>query len=161
LAGCLRNTAPPEAPQVRSDLPARGSEEPRDVVVQTEQTMRDYQPPQAPPVKPDVPAVPVAMPPLQAVEMEIREDAPPAPPADPPHPPPPLQPAPPARPDAPSVKALRAMLEHHPEEEVREQLKQCDPATRETLRRLLGSVTQLEQSGGIERLSPQQLAAWI
>src|SRR5262249_38986133 len=31
LAGCLRNTAPPEAPRVRSDLPARGTEEPSDV----------------------------------------------------------------------------------------------------------------------------------
>jgi hypothetical protein len=53
------------------------------------------------------------------------------------------------------------LLEHHPEEEVREQLKPCDPATFEIKRGLLGSIAQLDQNGGIERMSPQQLAAWL
>ncbi|HEY7422668.1 MAG TPA: hypothetical protein VH682_00275 [Gemmataceae bacterium] len=158
LAGCLRSALPPDAPQVRSDIPPRGAEEAQDTAGRTEQTMTDYLPSQVPRVKPDVPAATL---PVKAVEIRIQEDAPPAQPADPPAPRRAIQPAPPDRPDAPSVKALRALLEHHSEEEVREQLKQCDAATRETLLRLLGSVAHLEQSGGIPRISPQQLAAWI
>jgi hypothetical protein len=64
------------------------------------------------------------------------------------------------RPDAPSVQVLRSLLEHHPEGEVNEQLKPYDPATRDAMLLLLTSIAQLEQSGGVARLSPRDLAAW-
>jgi hypothetical protein len=164
LGGCLRSAVPPETRQSRSDLPPRGQEEAQETTDRPEPTMSHSQ---APPVKPDVPAAPpvkpdvaVAAPPVMAADLRIQEDAPPAPPTDPPAPRPDIPP-PPARPDAPSVKALRALLERHPEEEVREPLKQHDPATRELMRGLLGSVAYLEQSGGIARISPEQLATLL
>jgi hypothetical protein len=96
---------------------------------------------------------------VEPVEMRIRSEESPA---HPPEPPPHLEvhPAPLTRPDAPSVQVLRGLLDHHPEEEINEQLKPYDPATREVLLLLLSSVVQLEQDGGIARIAPRDLAAW-
>jgi hypothetical protein len=58
------------------------------------------------------------------------------------------------------VQVLRGLLDHHPEEEINEQLKPYDPATREALLLLLTSIVQLEQGGGLTRISPRNLAAW-
>jgi hypothetical protein len=55
------------------------------------------------------------------------------------------------------VQVLRALLERHSEEEMREQLKQYDPAKRDALLTLLRSVTQLERGGN----SPRDVAALI
>jgi hypothetical protein len=71
-----------------------------------------------------------------------------------------IQHAPLTRPDSPSVQVLRGLLEHRPEEEIKEQLKPYDPATREAMLLLLASIAQLEQSGGIARISPRDLATW-
>lgn len=71
-----------------------------------------------------------------------------------------VHPAPLTRPDAPSVQILRELLERRPEEEINEQLKSYDPATREVMLLLLTSIAQLEQDGGIARISPRDLAAW-
>jgi len=71
-----------------------------------------------------------------------------------------IRPAPLTRPDPPSVQVLRALLEAHPEEEIKEKLKPYDPSTREVIFLLLASIAQLEQSGGLARISPRDLAAW-
>lgn len=99
--------------------------------------------------------------PVEPVEMRIKSDesSSPAHPADPP-PRMEVHPAPLTHPDPPSVQILRELLEHRPEEEIHEQLKNYDPATREVLLLLLTSITQLEQNGGLARISPRDLAAW-
>ncbi len=97
---------------------------------------------------------------------ESPPPASPLPPIDPPRPfdsPQPsmeVRPAPLSRPDAPSVQLLRALLDHRAEEEINEQVKSYDPATREALLLLLSSVVQLEQVGGMARIAPRDLAAW-
>jgi hypothetical protein len=99
--------------------------------------------------------------PAEPVEMRIKSseasseppDEPPQPPKDKPYPP--LR-----RPDAPSVQVLRALLDHHSEEEINEQLKSCDPLTRKSMLVLLSNIAQLQQDGGVERLSPRDLAVW-
>lgn len=108
---------------------------------------------------------------VEPAEMRIRSEETSSP-APPPSPPPTeggksegpphfdVHPAPLVRPDAPSVQVLRGLLDHHPEDEINEQLKPYDPATREALILLLTSVAQLEQDGGIPRISPRNLAAW-
>jgi hypothetical protein len=58
------------------------------------------------------------------------------------------------------VQVLRALLEHHPEGEINEQLKSYDPATRDAMLLLLTSIAQMEQGGGLTRISPRDLAAW-
>ncbi|HEY7309715.1 MAG TPA: hypothetical protein VH643_10190 [Gemmataceae bacterium] len=158
-AGCLRATVPPEPQKLQADNPPRGREESSEEPAPTDQKMSNYLLSQAPTIKPNAP---VAAPSFKAVDLRIKEDAPPVRPADPPEPRLEVQSAPPpARPDAPSVCALRALLEHDSEEEVREHLKRCDPVTRETLHGLLDSVAQLERSGGVTHLSPDGLAAWM
>jgi|GEM_PF-3177069 hypothetical protein len=98
--------------------------------------------------------------PVEPVELRIQEE--PASPTHPPDPPPHLEihPVSLTRPDAPPVQVLRGLLDHRPEEEINEQLKPYDPATREVLLLLLSSVVQLEESGGLTRISPRHLAAW-
>lgn len=97
----------------------------------------------------------------EPLEMRISSQASlPEPPADPPEPTRETPSLPLSRPDPPSVLVLRALLDHHPEEEINEQLKSCDPLTRESLLVLLHSIAQLQQDGGVERLSPRDLAAW-
>lgn len=99
--------------------------------------------------------------PAEPVEMRIQSSEPsPKPPDDPPEQPK-EKPSPPlSLPDAPAVQVLRALLDHHPEEEIHEQLKSCDPVTREPMLVLLKSIAQLQQDGGVERLSPGDLAVW-
>jgi hypothetical protein len=150
---------PPAAQKIPREPVPRGGEESSETSVPTDQRMSDYLISQPPPVKPELP---VAALPVKAVELRIKEDAPPTRPAEAPEARPEIQPTtPPPRPDAPSVCALRALLDHRPEEEVREHLKRCDPLTRETLCGLLDSIAQLEQSGGINHLSPESLAVWM
>lgn len=97
----------------------------------------------------------------EPVEMRIQSSEPsPKPPDDPPEQPK-DKPSPSlSRPDAPAVQVLRALLDHHPEEEIHEHLKSCDPVTRESMLVLLNSVARLQQDGGVERLSPHDLAVW-
>ena len=64
-----------------------------------------------------------------------------------------------SRPEAPSVQILRSLLDHRPEEEINEQLQSYDPITRETMLVLLTLLSQLQQNGGVERMSPRDLAA--
>jgi hypothetical protein len=99
--------------------------------------------------------------PVEPVEMRIGLEEPSSP-AHPPEPPPDMDihPTPLTRPDAPPVQVLRALLDHHPEEEINEQLKSYDPATRDAMVILLNSIVQLENDGGIARISPRDLAAW-
>ncbi len=180
LAGCLRTALPTEAPQtqfgastraVASHAPASPSANegqggagapspPSDYLVsRTLAVPPTVQPTLATIKAADGQAEKPAENPVGPVDMRIRsEDSP----AHPPEPPPHLEvhPAPLTRPDAPSVQVLRGLLDHHPEEEINEQLKNYDPATRETLLLLLTSIVQLEQDGGIARISPRNLAAW-
>jgi hypothetical protein len=99
----------------------------------------------------------------EPVEMRIpsEESAGPPPPTEAPEPHMEVRPVPLARIDTPSLQALRALQEHHSDEEIHEQLKPYDPRTREAMLVLLGRVAQLEQAGGINRLSPRDLAAWM
>jgi len=181
LAGCLRAALPTEAPQtqlgvstraVASHAPTAPSPTSGEGAVGTPSPPSDYQvsrtlavPPAVQPALAtikavDEPAEKPAEKPAEPVEMRIRSEESPA---HPPEPPPHLDvhAAPLTRPDAPSVQVLRGLLEHHPEEEINEQLKSYDPATREALLLLLTSIVQLEQDGGITRISPRNLAAWM
>lgn len=159
LAGCLHSRVTPESGKPLSTPPPRGHEEAAEQPAPSQQRMSDYLISQAPPVKPEKT---VAQMPIEAADLRIKEDAPPVRPVAPPEPRVEIQPAPPPpRRDAPTVAALRAMLERHPEEEVREQLKRYDPATRETLHNLLESIAQLERSGGLAQLPPERLAGWL
>jgi hypothetical protein len=161
LSGCLRAPLPPDASIAPSDNPTRASQKGKDGLNQLErsppESQSDYQLCLPPPVKPDGQA---AIAPVKAVELRITppETLPPAQPADPPQPRVEIH-APSPKPDASLVQALRALLDHHSAEEVLEQLKQYDPATREALRVLLGTAAQLEQDGGVPRTTPRDLAA--
>jgi hypothetical protein len=177
LVGCLHHALPPEQRQIQTDVLAHSttaaaeeekpSVSPSDYLVsRTSAVQLEAQPAvaSAKPVEslaerqPEKPAEQ----PVEPVEMRIKAATPslPAQPAEPPEPHREVQPAPPTRPDAPSVQALRGLLEHHPEEEIKEQLKPCDPTTREAMLLLLCSVAQLEQAGGMARISPRDLATW-
>ncbi|MHB1422093.1 MAG: hypothetical protein ACYC3I_02630 [Gemmataceae bacterium] len=100
--------------------------------------------------------------PVEPVEMRIQAEEPssPAHPAAPPPPQMEVHPAPPSRPDAPPVQVLRGLLEHQSEEEINEHLKAYDPATRTAMLLLLTNIVQLEQGGGLARISPRDLAVW-
>ena len=173
LAGCLRHTLPPEVRMPRSNAAAR----PRRNLAEEESqpaSLSDYQVSRTPTVELDVqpaaamekPTVKVAEKPaekplekpvepaeksVEPAEIHIQS-------ADPPEPRREAPVAPLSRPEAPSVRVLRALLDHHSEEEINEQLRGYDPITREAMLVLLTSIAQLQQNGGVERMSPRDLA---
>lgn len=169
LAGCLRAAVPPETRRTQSEISAASAS----IHAEGEKPSHpssDYQVSRTLSLPPVVQPAQVAEKPVDSpvekpkeklvepMEMRIRSDESPAHPPEPPRVE--VQPAPLARPDAPSVQVLRGLLEHHPEEEINEQLKSYDPATREALVMLLTSAVQLEQDGGIAHITPRRLAAW-
>lgn len=172
MAGCLRVALPPDtrhslsnastpfavksAEEKKSSPPSSdylvsATTPPQPIVHQASATEKAVEKPEAKPTRK----------PVEPVDMRIQLEAPatPAPPADPP-PHMEIRPASLTPPDAPSVQILRGLLNHHPEEEINEQLKPYDSATREAMLLLLTNVVQLEQDGGIARISPRDLAAW-
>src|SRR5579871_5802925 len=172
MAGCLRAALPPEArcsqANISTPLPVKpvDLEKPsrpasdylvsRTPVLQpsVQQTVATDKPVESPPEKSSVK-------PVEPVEMRIGLEEPSSP-AHPPEPPPHMEvhPAPLTRPDAPLVQVLRGLLEHHSEEEINEQLKPYDTATREAMVLLLTNIVQLEQQGGLGRMSARELATW-
>jgi hypothetical protein len=173
LAGCLRATMPAGAQRTRSDVSI-----PPAAAAKTAETQpasaSDYLVSRTPARQPETPQTPTsekngesaaakrAEKPIEPVEMRIKEEEPssPAHPADPPPPRMEVHSAPPTRPDAPSVQVLRGLLEHQPEEDINDHLKHYDPATRQVMLLLLTSIVELEQDGGIARISPRELASW-
>ncbi len=170
LAGCMRIAIPQESraqlPQVPPDPVASIPTKPTNDAASS-----DYLMVSLPPKPPDAPSPTVAPveksneqstePDEESTESRANADEPSSTPR--PAEPRPLmeiQTAPPARPDSPSVRALRALVERLPEEEIQESLKAYDPATREAMLCLLNGVAQLQQSGGIERMTPRDLAVW-
>jgi hypothetical protein len=180
LAGCLRATLPPQAqrPHPNASIPAatisseegKSSPPPSDYLVSPTPVLPPTrQPPTATVKMVESPEEKAAEKPVEPVEMRIHseESSSPTPPPSPPSPgeregPSHVEthPVPLTRPDAPSVQILRGLLDHRPEEEINEQLKPYDPTTREVMLLLLTNVVQLEQNGGITRISPRHLAAW-
>jgi hypothetical protein len=161
LSGCLHNTLMPKSnsPGVDDLTPARYDEKTDpNPLAPSSRASSDYlisaSSPTSPPVRP-APA------PLESVELRIKpqEAQPPAQPADPPRPRVDLPPAP-AKADAPLVQALRAILEHHSAEEVKEQLKSFDVETSQALLVLLASAAELE-TGGVEHISPRDLTGLL
>ena len=155
LSGCLRSTLAPAGDGPRADdlTQARYDEK-----ADSSRPSSDYQISAPPPTRPAARATPA---PLESVELRIKphEAQPPAQPADPPRPridPPPA----PAKTDAPLVQALRAILEHHSAEEVKEQLKSFDVETSQALLVLLASAAELE-TGGVEHISPRDLVGLL
>jgi hypothetical protein len=162
LAGCLRDTVPAQVRPPRANVVARPKTKAPPEKKELDPPPSDYLVSQTPSVHLDVqPSASSPAKPVEPVEMRIKEDPTPAPPADPPERRMEVLPAPPARPDAPPVLVLRAMLEHHPEEEIKEQLKAYDEATRQALLLLLGSIAEMERGGGIGQFTPRDLASWI
>lgn len=178
LAGCLRSSVPQETRRTQADVstlasasavPTPTSPSSAASRVGASAAPSDYMVSRATMLERNVPAATLkklsespAEKPVEPVEMRIKseESSQPAQPADPPPPHMEVHPAALTRPDAPSVQVLRELLEHRPEEEINEQLKSYDPATREVILLLLTSIAQLEQHGGITRTSPRDLAAW-
>jgi hypothetical protein len=170
LAGCLR-ALPPQSRRSPADVStqalANPSEEKR-----ASPPSSDYLVSQTLPLPPSVQQTAAtgktlvkqeeqpAAKPVEPVEMRIQLEE--SSPAHPPEPPPHMEihPAPLTRPDAPCVQVLRGLLDRHSEEEINEQLKSYDPATRDVMLLLLTSVVQLEQDGGLPRIPPRELAAW-
>jgi hypothetical protein len=164
VAGCLRAALPPESRRSPSEVSTRAVASPPPSDYQVSRTLAvppAVQPALAIEKTEESPAEKPKQKPVEPVDMRIRSEESSSP-AHPPEPPPNIEvhSAPLTRPDAPSVQVLRGLLDHHPEEEINEQLKPYDPATREALLLLLTSVVQLEQDGGIARISPRDLAAW-
>ncbi len=154
LSGCLRGTLSPEQDARSGGItPARFDEK-----TQTAKASSDYQLSAPPPTRPAVHPAPA---PLESVELRIKpqEAQPPAQPADPPRPRIDLPPAP-AKTDVPLLGALRAILEHHSAEEVKEQLKSFDAETSQALLVLLASAAELE-TGGVEHISPRDLVGLL
>jgi hypothetical protein len=161
MAGCLRDTLPTDVRLPRSNLAAESNRNaPQEKVPEPDPPPSDYLVSRTPSIQLEV--VPTSSPakPVEPVEMRMKEETAPAPPADLPAPKMEVHPAPPARPDAAPVQVLRALLEHHPEEEIKEQLKNYDEATRQTFLLLLQSIAELEQGGGLSQITPRELAAW-
>jgi hypothetical protein len=158
-SGCLRDTLQTDAPGSRSDVPSPiaqvlrgGAKRPN---LPSSELPSDYQICLPPPIQSK--ARPL-VPPVTAVDLRIDTQAPPpTKPADPPAARMEVQPAP-IKADFPLVQALRTLLEHRSAEEVREQLKLYDPPTREAMLVLLGGIVRLEESGGVERTAPRDLA---
>jgi hypothetical protein len=169
LAGCMRATLPPEAPPIQADVASHVShataeeknqpDPPSDYLVSRPAAVQlDANPARATAKPAERPAERQ----VEPVVMHLKAEASSSP-VQPPKPPEPhmeVHAAPLTHPDAPSVQVLRGLLEHHPEGEISEQLKPYDPATREAILVLLTSIAQLEQSGGLARLSPRDVAAW-
>ncbi len=169
LAGCTSVAVPPgpraRLPQVPPDPVASASTKPTNDAASS-----DYLMVSLPPKPPDAPSPTVAA--EKSNERPTEPDEEPAEarasadePSSSPRPAEPqtrmeIQTAPPTRPDAPSVQALRALVERLPDEEIHESLKSYDPTTREAMLCLLNGVAQLQQSGGIERMTPRDLAVW-
>jgi hypothetical protein len=151
LSGCLRATLAPERDAARADDLAQAR---YDEKADSAKASSDYQISAPPPTRPAAHPTPA---PLESVELRIKpqEAQPPAQPADPPRPRIDLPPAP-AKTDAPLLQALRAILEHHSAEEVKEQLKSFDAETSQALLVLLASAAELE-TGGVEHLSSRDL----
>ncbi|MGH7171562.1 MAG: hypothetical protein ACRELF_04690 [Gemmataceae bacterium] len=179
LAGCLRHTLPPEVRMPRSNVSAQprrdASEEessppvPSDYLVSRSPSVElDVQPTAA--TDTVVEKLTEQLTEKQPEESEEKTDEPaemgsqsaepssPNPPVDPPETRKEAVAAPLSRPEAPSVQVLRALLDHRPEEEINEQLRPYDPLTREAMLVLLSSIVQLQQNGGVERMSPRDLA---
>jgi hypothetical protein len=162
LSGCLRGTLVPESdgPRAEDPTPARHDEkaDPKRPDPSTVKASSDYLISAAPPTSPAARPMP---PPLKSVELRIQpqEAQPPVQPADPPGPRIELPPAP-VKADAPLVQALRAILEHHSAEEVKEQLKSFDAETSQALLVLLASAAALE-TGGVEHISPRDLTGLV
>jgi hypothetical protein len=163
LSGCLRGTVQPETHNPRADGPVVAAQATeggaKRVDLSPPKSPTDYQLSQPPPLKPDATPSP---PPVEPVDLRIKPQAPPPTrPANPPEPQMKVHPAPPPKSDAVPVQVLRALLEHRPEEEVRQHLKRYDPTTQDALLVLLGGVAQMEQGGGIEQTAPRDLAALV
>lgn len=163
LAGCLRVTVPPESQRPRVEVSSSSAPihaPSTDYLVSRTPADPPPQPQQLASAKTlESPADKPNEKPVEPVDMRIEpEQSPRQPPDPPPHVE--VQPAALARLDAPSVQVLRGLLDRRPEEEINEQLKTYDPVTREALLVMMGSIVQLEQGGGIERIPPRDLAAW-
>ena len=167
-AGCLRFAVAPPHPSRAVVLPAESVQStPPDAAAS------DYLATATPTVRLDVPTTaaaenakdkPVektAEKPVEPVDLRIQseESSSPARPAEP-QPRMEILAAPLTRPDVPTVQVLRALLEHLPEEEINERLKSYDSVTREAILRLSTSLAQLQESGGIKRMTPRDLAGW-
>jgi hypothetical protein len=177
LVGCLHHAVPPEPSQIQTDVSTHSTthsaeQEKQSVpssdylVSRTSAVQLDAQPAVVSATmvesRQEKPVEKPAEKPVEPLDMRIKAEASslPSQPPEPPEPHREAQQAPPPRPDAPSVRVLRGLLEHHPDEEIKEQLKPYDQATRESMLLLLGSIAQLEQGGGIARISPRDLATW-
>jgi predicted DNA-binding antitoxin AbrB/MazE fold protein len=163
LSGCLRATVQPESSHSPSEVPVAtpgpAETSTRRVDLSPPKPPTDYPVSQAPPVKPEAAPAP---PPVEPVDLRIKPEVPPpAKPAELPQPQMQIQPAPPPKPDAVPVQALRSLLERRRDEEIREQVKRYDPLTQEALLVLLGSVAQLEHTGGVEQTAPRDVAALV
>lgn len=180
LAGCLRQTLPPETRMPRSNVSSQPQGGGAEQESRTPSSLSDYHVSQNPTVELDVQpaaatetptAKPTEKPAAKPAEKPIEKpeepaeprigsaDSSPRPPADPPEPRREGPATPLSRPEAPSVRVLRALLDHRPEEEINEQLQGYDPITRETMLVLLASIAQFQENGGVERMSPRDLAA--
>jgi hypothetical protein len=162
LSGCLHSppAAKSDGPRADDLTLARHDEkaDPNPLDPSSAKASSDYLISASPPVKPPARPTPA---PLESVELRIKpqEAQPPAQPADPPRPRVDL-PSAPVKADDPLVQALRAILEHHSAEEVKEQLKSFDAETSQALLVLLASAAELE-IGGVEHLSPRDLTGLL
>ena len=176
LAGCLRHTLPPEIRMPRPNVSAHSQPDSAEEGGQPP-SLSDYQVSHTPMVKLDVqPAAATetvaekradtpaeksaAAKPFEPSEMPIASAELPSPktPDDPPEPRKETPSASLTRPEAPSVQVLRALLDRRPEEEINEPLKAYGPFTRDAFLVLTTSLAQLQQNGGVEGMSPQELA---
>jgi hypothetical protein len=170
LAGCLRATLPPETHKPQSNVSAHVPVIPASETPTGEPTPSDYLVSRTPTVRLDVQTSSVAEnsaekgaeKPVEPVDLRIQSEQSSSP-ARPPEPQPNMEAhaAPLTRPDAPAVQVLRALLEHLPEDEINEHLKSSDPLTREAILRLSTRLAQLQESGGIPRMKPRDLADWV
>ena len=157
LCGCLRGTVAPDELPPRADRTSLVERDAKDESAEARRPPSNYQVSQLPSVPKETPAAP----PVKPVELRIEPQEPPAPtqPADPRQPVVESRPTP-AETDAPLVQALRALLKRQPPGDVREPLKQYDPATQEALLVLLENIARLEFAGSVEQVAPRDLAAW-
>lgn len=166
LVGCLRATLPPETHKPRSNVSAHIPIDDAEPTQPAQTTPSDYLVSRTPTVQLEVQTTAATEKatekPVEPVDLRIQseESSSPTRPAEP-------QPhmethaAPLTRPDTPTVQLLRTLLEHLPEDEINEQLKSYDPVTREAVLRLSTRLAQLQESGGIQRMTPRDLADWI
>lgn len=182
LAGCLRYTVPPQRPPRATQMTAPPTETVR-ATHSPNAAASDYLLTSTPTVRLEVqtaaavekaseqasektdeekPVEKLAKKPIAAEEMRMEAEESSSPPRpDEPQPRMEVRAAPLTRPDVPSVQVLRGLVDHLSEEEINEHLKCYDPVTREAMLRLLSSVAQLQDSGGIKHMTPRNLAAWL